>query len=141
MAMADGCGNPISVVLAPGTAGEAGLVEKVLENRFTRGKPERIIGDKAYDSTGLGKKLRARGIKLIAPQIATPAGHDRSARRRRQDGRALRRYGRRWKVERLWAWLLRYRRISTRHERNAQTFLGFVLLACIILLARRLEHL
>jgi transposase len=45
------------------------------------------------------------GIEMIAPH--------RSMRTRTltQDGRPLRRYRRRWKVERLFAWLHNYRRI------------------------------
>ena len=54
-----------------------------------------------------------------------------------QDGRALRRYRRRWKVERLNAWLQNYRRILTRHERKAQNYLGFVHLGCILILLRQ----
>jgi transposase len=48
-----------------------------------------------------------------------------------QDGRPLRRYKRRWKVERLFAWLGNYRRLVVRYERNADNFLGFVHLGCI----------
>ncbi len=51
----------------------------------------------------------------------------------------LRRYKRRWKVERLFAWLKRWRRIATRWERKAENFLGFVQLGCVILLLRWLH--
>ncbi|MCE2392813.1 MAG: transposase, partial [Proteobacteria bacterium] len=51
-------------------------------------------------------------------------------------GRALRRYRRRWKVERLFAWLHQYRRWVTRHERQVENFLGFVHLGCICILLR-----
>ena len=57
-------------------------------------------------------------------------------RAKTQDGRALRRYVRRWKIERLFAWLLGYRRITTRWERHAENFLGFVLLGCACVLLR-----
>ena len=86
--------------------GEASLVEETLESRFTRRTPQRLIGDKAYDSTKLEGALKAKRIELISPQIRTRADHQRRATRRRQDGRPLRRYRRRWKIERLWAWLL-----------------------------------
>ncbi len=52
-----------------------------------------------------------------------------------QDGRPLRRYKHRWKVERLFAWLQHYRRLITRHAEN---FLGFVRLGCISILLRHL---
>lgn len=42
-------------------------------------------------------------VELIAP-------HRRTRKQRTQDGRPLRRYRRRWKVERLFAWLQNFRR-------------------------------
>ncbi len=92
--------------------------------------PTRLIGDKAYDSDELDEVLAAQGIEMISP--------NRSNRKTRtQDGRPLRRYKRRWKVERLFAWLQNYRRLVTRYERYVENFLGFVHLACIMILFRR----
>jgi transposase len=52
------------------------------------------------------------------------------------DGRPLRRYKRRWKVERLFAWRQTFRRIRVRHENHADNDLGFVCLGCIVILLR-----
>ena len=60
--------------------------------------------DAAYESDQLDAELAQRGIELIAP-------HRRDRKRKTQDGRPLRRYRRRWKVERLFAWLQNYRRV------------------------------
>jgi transposase len=68
---------------------------------------------------------------MIAPHRA---GHVRKAT---QDGRKLRRYKRRWKIERLFAWLNKYRRILTRWERDDSRFTGFVHLAFSMILLRR----
>ncbi|BBM70379.1 hypothetical protein RmaAA213_22250 [Rhodothermus marinus] len=46
----------------------------------------------------------------------------------------MRRYKRRWKIERLFAWLGNFRRLVVRYERHLENYLGFVQLACIILL-------
>ncbi len=95
--------------------------------------PDRLIGDRAYDSDGLDQRLmEERGIELIAPH--------RSNRKRAktQDGRPLRRMRDRWRVERLFAWLQNYRRLVTRYERHAENFLGFVDLGCICILLRHL---
>jgi transposase len=54
-----------------------------------------------------------------------------------QDGRQLRRYCRRRKIERLFAWLQDFRRLVTRYERHVENFLAFVQLACIIILSRQ----
>jgi transposase len=74
--------------------------------------------------------LAAVGIALIAPHRANrkpPAT---------QDGRPLRRYRRRWKIERLFAWLQNFRRLVVRHEYHAENFLGFVHLGSIVILLR-----
>jgi transposase len=55
-----------------------------------------------------------------------------------QDGRPLRSYRRRWKVERIFAWLQNYRRLVTRWEYKIENFLGFVHLACLLMLLRHL---
>jgi len=55
-----------------------------------------------------------------------------------QDGRSLRRFRRRWKVERLFAWLSNFRRLVVRWEYHAQNFQGFVHLGCLVILLRYL---
>lgn len=54
-----------------------------------------------------------------------------------QDGRKLRRYKRRWKIEQLFAHLGNFRRLVVRYERSANNFLGFLQLGRIKLLLRR----
>jgi transposase len=90
-----------------------------------------MIGDKAYDSDPLDKQLQtAFGIELIAPHKAN------RKRAKTQDGRKLRRYKRRWKIERLFAWLQNFRRIVVRYEYHDENYLGFVHLACMLILLR-----
>ena len=91
-----------------------------------------MIGDRAYDSDPLDAILAERGIEMIAP-------HRRNRKKKKtQDGRKLRRYKRRWKVERLVAWLTNFRRLVVRYERRAENYLGFVQLGCVIFLLRYL---
>jgi len=61
---------------------------------------------------------------------------NRAKRKKTQDGRKLRRYRKRWRVERLFAWLRNFRRLVTRYEYHAANFLAFVQLACIMILLR-----
>lgn len=75
-------------------------------------------------------RLARRDIELIAPNRA-------NRRIPTQDGRQLRRYCRRWKIERLFAWLQNFRRLVTRYARHAENFLAFVQLGCIIILFRQ----
>jgi transposase len=94
--------------------------------------PEKLIGDKAYDSDPLDAELAAMGVEMIAPNLSTRAIQS-------QDRRKLRRYRRRWHIERLFAWMMRCRRLVSRYECKAENFLGFVQLACIVILSRRLR--
>ena len=130
MAVADRHGLPVAVHTASATPHEVTLVHATLARRLTTAQPRRLIGDRAYDSDPLDQSLAALGIEMIAP-------HKRNRTRPpTQDGRPLRRYKRRWKVERLFAWLQNYRRILTRFEYYPHNYLGFVYLGCILILLR-----
>ena len=104
----------------------------VLAGSFLSERPERLIGDRAYDSDPLDAELAEGGIDMIAP-------HRRNRKKAKtQDGRKLRPYKRRWKIERLFAWLSNFRRLVVRYERLVQNYLGFVKLGCIVILLRYL---
>lgn len=131
MAIADQTGLPIAVCLAAASPHEITLVEKTLAQKLTTKNPEHLVGDRAYDSDPLDTKLlKEQQIYLIAPH------KQNRVRAQTQDGRILRRYGRRWKVERLNAWLQNFRRIVVRYEYHAQNFLGFIHLAIMLILLR-----
>jgi len=135
MALADGAGLPIAACIASGSEHDCSLVEQTLDQAFVEELPPKLIGDKAFDSRPLAERLeRERGIQLIAPR----RGGLRPSRFRKQDGRSLRRYRKRWKVERLFAWLKQFRRINIRWDHKAENFLGFVHLGCIVVLLRHL---
>ena len=130
MAMADRFGLPIAIHLESASPHEVTLVEATIASRFVADKPRRLIGDRAYDSDPLDEQLRTQGIELIAP-------HRRNrVRPKTQDGRKLRRYKLRWKIERLNTWLQNFRRVQVRYERKVENFLGLVQLACILILLK-----
>jgi transposase len=52
------------------------------------------------------------------------------------DGRTLRRYRKRWKVERTFAWLQNFRRLLVRQDRFISIYLGFFHLACALISLR-----
>lgn len=137
MVVVDGAGVPLGKHLDSASPAEVQLAEKTLAaiRVPTRGrprqKPERMIGDKAYDSDPLRTRLRHRGIELIAP-------HKRNrVRPPTQDGRALRRYRRRWIVERTLAWLGNFRRLVVRWDRSATIYQAFFHIACLMIVLRR----
>ncbi|HET6143537.1 MAG TPA: IS5 family transposase [Candidatus Acidoferrales bacterium] len=133
MAIADRHGLPVACCVTSASPHESKLVEATIAQRFTRAKPKRMIGDRAYDSDPLDQRLRQKhGIRLIAP-------HKYNRRRKNtQDGRELRRYCRRWKIERLFAWLHNFRRLVSRWEYHEANFLGMLQLGCLIILLRHL---
>ena len=130
MAVVDRHGLPVAVDVASASPAEVKLVTSTLDVRFVPEVPQRLIGDKAYDSDGLAEELAALGIELIAP-------HRKSRKHATQDGRPPRRYRRRWKIERTFAWLQNFRRLVNRWEYDVVNFLGFVQLGCIVILLRR----
>lgn len=97
-------------------------------------KPLRVIADKGYDSVALRARRRRRDILLIAPH--------RSNRYRTspQDGRILRRYKRRWTVERTFAWLGNFRRFVVRYDRSLSIYRAFFHIACFMIILRRVVH-
>jgi transposase len=109
-------------------------VAETVDQRFVADPPQRLVGDKAYDSDRLDEQMLSEyGTEVIAPHRA-----GRRQDTRTQDGRCLRRYRKRWKVERFFAWLNNYRRLVVRWEYHAENYLGFLHLACLIILLRYL---
>jgi transposase len=86
-----------------------------------------LVYDRAADSDPLRKRLKRRGIELICPH------RENRSKPKRQDGRPLRRYRHRWKIERTIAWLGNYRRLVVRYERNPRIFLAFLQIACLMI--------
>ena len=132
MIMVDASGTLLAVHTDSASPAEVKLVQDTLDASFGLDFPKRLIGDKAYDSDGLDADLAQIGTLMIAP-------NRKNRKHKTQDGRPLRRYKRRWKVERTIAWLQSFRRVRTRDEHKAQHFLGFVQLACILMLLRRIS--
>lgn len=123
MAICDANGLLISLSPESASPHEALLVDTVIDASPLNEIPSVMIGDKAYDSDALDKRLWEKyKVKLIAPNKKNRIqGHE--------DGRRLRRYCRRWKIERCFAWLQNYRKVATRYEVKFENWVGFILLA------------
>jgi transposase len=131
MAVADRHGLPVAIYVESATPHEVKLATSTLVQMVIPEAPQNLIGDNAYDSDKLDAELRYYGIELVAP-------HRSNRRHRTQDERRMRRYRRRWKVERLFASLQNFRRLVVRYERYAENFLGMLYLACCLILLRHL---
>ena len=110
---------------------EVTLVQLSFDFYMIEAKPEHLIGDKAYDSDALDGVMKQQGTEMIAP-------HRANRTLKTQDGRRLRRYARRWLVERYFAWLQWKRRLLVRWEYYPSNFLGFVELASLTILLKRI---
>lgn len=139
MVLVDGQGIPLGALLASAAPAEVTLAETTLaqvrvprRRGRPRKNPQRVIADRGYDSDPLRRRLKRRGIELIVPY----RGNNR--RKLYADGRKLRRYRRRWKIERTNAWLGFFRRLTVRYDRILTVYQGFFHVACLMITVRYL---
>jgi len=132
MVLADGNGIPLASEIEAASSAEVNLIEPLIDAAVTHNVPPRLVYDRAADSNPLRKRLAQRGIELTCPH------RKGRVRKATQDGRKLRRYRKRWKIERTIAWLHNFRRVVARYEVYAHLYRGFVKLACLMICLRRL---
>lgn len=98
------------------------LIQAIPAIRSRRGprrrRPDKLHADKGYDYPHLRRMLRARGIR---PRIAC---------RGIESPNRLGRH--RWVIERTFAWLTGYRRLTIRYDRSASLYCAFVTLVAAL---------
>ena len=132
-------GIPLGGILASASPAEVKLAEETLNTinvkRVGKGRPKkrpkRLIADKGYDSDPLRKQLKYLKIDLIVPHR-----HNRK-KPKMQDGRKLRRYKRRWIVERTISWIGNFKRLLVRNEHKIEIYRAFFHLACLVIVLKR----
>lgn len=127
LVLTEGQGLPISAFTISAQVAEVSTIETLVDIQVAGQRPERLLYDKAADADWLRDALDRRGIEQITPHRVNrkkPA---------KTDGRTLRRYQHRWKIERTISWLGYQRRLLVRHEYYAHLFEGFLHLACLML--------
>jgi len=108
MGIVDCRGLPLAVSTHAANHHEATLMQLSFDFYMIETKPECLIGDRAYDSDRLDEELKKEKVEMIAP-------HRKNRKKRKtQDGRRLRRYERRWIVDRFFTWLQWQRRLFIR---------------------------
>ena len=127
--VADGQGVPLALTVHSASPSETKMIEPTLD-RLKR-QPDRLVLDKAFDSDGFRDRIAARGTYPIVPY------RKRAVSMKYGDGRKMRRYRRRWKVERTFAWLGNYRRLLVRWERDIVVYQGFFTFALALLCLNR----
>jgi transposase len=132
MVLVDARGLPVAVDTMSASPHESTLVQHLFDFMLTEETPQRIIGDKAYDSDKLDQKMAMYNIEMIAPHRK-----NRKPENVTQDGRPMRRYGRRWTVERTISWIQNFRRLCIRWEKSTKLFQGYLHLSCALLLLKQ----
>ena len=87
-------------------------------------KARQVLADRAYDADSLHDLILEQGGQPVIP----PRRH-----RRHQHSFDRLAYKQRWGIEGFFAKLKQWRRIATRYDKLAKTFLGFVKIASIML--------
>jgi transposase len=116
-------GKPMVVALTAGQRHESPQANPLLEQALDRMWPDAVAGDKGYSAADLCKWLQERDIEPVIPCRKDESGaHD-------YDRRA---YRERPMIERTINRLKRYRRIATRYEKLASSYLAMVTIACVL---------
>lgn len=120
-ASVSGLGLPLRVILTAGQEADVTQATSLIEGVAA----EVVIADKGYDSTAVVEQIEKQGAEAVIP-----------SRKNRKEPRAYDReqYRDRNLAERFWRRVKEDRRVATRYEKTARNFLGFVLLASIMVL-------
>jgi len=131
MVVVDGQGIPLGSHLTSASPSEVRLAEQTLESIGPRRKHLlRVIADRGYDSDPLRWRLIDQDVLLISPHRCNRRAAPLN------DGRWLRRYRKRWKIERTFAWLGNYRRLVVRYDRTLSMYHTFFHIACALITLR-----
>lgn len=125
----------MAAIVSSGSAHDAAYFHPVLEEvkipakrGRKRTRPKEVVADKAYDAAYIRKGLRQRGIKGMIPERQLRPGT-----KRRKKGPHYRfdkaTYKKRASVEQSIGWIKEYRRIATRYEKLAVSFMAMIKLA------------
>ena len=118
-AVVDGLGNPTAVALTEGQVHDVTQATEMLKDARNRW----VLADKAYDSSAVVAQIDLQGSTAVIPPrrgrlIERP--YDRNL------------FKARFVVEHFFARIKRCRRVATRYDKLAVTYLAMVLLACIL---------
>ena len=119
----DALGNPIRVLLSPGQAADITFAKELIDGL----KGKAMIGDKGYDSDDFIDAIKASGAEAVIP----PRGN--RIEQREYDKHV---YKVRNLVERFFNQLKQLRRVATRYEKTATSFLAMVQLGAAMILLK-----
>lgn len=115
----DAAGNPLRVILSARQVADIAQATALIKDQAA----EFIVADKGYDADALVATMTEQGSQAVIPPRSnrlSPRSIDRQI------------YKRRNLIERFFCRIKHFRRIATRYDKLAQSFLSFVHLACTI---------
>lgn len=112
-------GNPLRVILSAGQIADIEQAAALIQEQ----PAQFVVADKGYDSDAFVTAITEQGGRAVIPP-----------RSNRRNPRAFDRhiYKRRNLIERFFSRIKQFRRIATRYDKLAKSFLSFVHLACAI---------
>jgi transposase len=119
-AVVDNKARPVVVVLGAGNEADISVAPELIEHVACGC----VVADKAYDSNAFRALIAEKGSKACIPPRANrvePMDYSKET------------YKKRHRVENFFQKIKRFRRVATRYDKLAQTYLGFVLLAILAL--------
>jgi transposase len=117
-ALVEGQGRLVAAVVVPGQMYEVEAASPLLDNL----KNVLLVGDKGFDADALRHKLLNQGCLACVPPRSgrlSPAWYHRGYYRQRH------------RIENFFQRIKMHKRVSTRYEKLARTFLNFILVAAI----------
>lgn len=121
-ARGDAQGRPLAFVATPGQAHDVQGFRPLM--RMVTDRIDALLADRGYDADAIRDELANANVEAVIPAKANrrnPAPHDRV------------KYSWRNRIERLFNKLKNWRRIATRYDKTAESYLGFVNLASALL--------
>ena len=109
-------------MLSAGNINDMTMAANLIE--AATGRFDRLIADRGYDTNAIRAAIAAQGAQGVIPSTTTrraPIPYDRHA------------YKARNLVERLWCRLKDWRRIHTRYDRCAHTFMSAIAIAATVI--------
>ena len=131
----DGAGTPLAMQLSPGQTHDSKMFAPLFDAQESLvirhfGDPQAFAADKAYGSKSIRGMIEDAGMLVVIPTKT----NEHADPKFRSDL-----YRQRNVVERAFGWLKECRRIATRYEKLAVSYLAMVHLACMLRYFRVLE--
>jgi transposase len=124
-AITDALGNPLDFILTPGQASDIGQAENLLA--LTPEGVEALLADKGYDSDAFVQAVQEKGLEVVIPP-KNNRNHPHTC-----DWVI---YKERHLIECFFSKMKHYRRVFSRYDKTAKSYMGFLRLVSALIWTR-----